>query len=118
MKRLTEAQIRQIIKEELKNVLNENLSDQQIEEELKNDLGFRHFPDMDNVAKGKRGWVYDNQSYGVAINNKFYSITQKDLGLMTSHDYHGSVVKKIDSTLKGFFGNNQLQNLPSRPYKA
>ena len=117
MKRLTEAQIRQIIKEELKNVLNENLSDQKIEEELKN-LGFRHFPDMDNVAKGKRGWVYDNQSYGVAINNKFYSITQMDFGRMTSHDYHGSVIQKIDSTLKGFFGNNQLGLLPSRPYKA
>ena len=78
MKRLTEAQIRQIIKEELKNVLNENLDVNQIRDQLTNRLSFIKTnvgeENNGNVLKDRNGrckvgYSYNNTGYAVSLND-------------------------------------------------
>jgi len=78
MKRLTEAQIIQIIKEELKNVLNENLNVNEISDQLTNRLSFIKTnvgkENNGNVLKDRNGrckvgYSHDNTGYAVSLDD-------------------------------------------------
>ena len=77
MKRITEAQIRQVIREEVVNLLNENLDINRISNELrrlsftKTDVGDEDGGNLlkDRNGKCKVGYSYNNTGYAVSLDN-------------------------------------------------
>lgn len=96
--KLTESALRNIIKKELKNVLNE----MSIPEPLDNlrNLGFMQIRDLDSLAKGKTGHGYNNGAYSFAYQDKYYYLSPKNYQLLKVGERHEQTPNKIKSLFK------------------
>jgi len=116
MKRITEAQIRKVIREELVKVLNEQLEDKGSQ------LSRQHFqerPDMAQYAKDESGRCLEghnqnNGQYAIVTGCKYYYLSAQNMQRMKGGELHNETFNRIESLLKDLGLSKQISNLPVR----
>lgn len=115
--KLTEAQIRQIIKQELRSFLNEQMEDKG--SVLRNQLSFQDLPHMNKYAKDESGRCLEghnqnNGQYAVVTGCNYYYLSAQNIQRMKSGQYHNETFSRIESLLKDLGLSKQINDLPVR----
>lgn len=106
--KLTESTLRKIIKEELL----KEMSFPQPLDNLKN-LSFREIPELNHLAKGKKGHGYNNGAYSFAYQDKYYYLSPQNYQRLKSGQYHEETSNMIMSLFKQLGVDNDI-GLPVR----
>lgn len=114
--RITEAQIRKVIREELVKVLNEQLEDKGPQLSR---LHFQERQDMAQYAKDESGRCLEghnqnNGQYAVVTGCKYYYLSAQNIQLMKSGQHHNETFNRIESLLKDLGLSKQISSLPVR----
>ncbi len=110
---LAEAKLRNIIKQELRKVVNENFGDK--ESQLRA-MHFNHIPEMDNFAKNLEGHVEDNGDWAVVTGGKYYHLSARHNADMKRGQHHNETFDRIMSLINSLGLQREINSLPARPY--